>query len=134
MMDSDMGVHDYCFNNIFDFIIHLYVIGKSYGKVLTLPPAESYSDLSARARNLLIQGAIFFVLALVFIFTAKAIFILVFPALGVIYVLVKYRGIYYPGRDWLALSYYLLMHLGKPIALTGMLVFLTRHLIFGRRR
>jgi glycosyltransferase involved in cell wall biosynthesis len=132
MMDSSMGVHDYCFHNLFDFIIHLYVIGKSYGKVLTLPRVESYSDLTARARNLLIQGVVFFVLALILILTANTVVLFGFPILVVIYVLVKYREYYYPRRDWLALSYYLLMHFGKPITFTGMLVFLVKHLMSWR--
>jgi len=132
MIDSSMGVHDYCFSNLLGFMTHLYVIGKSYGRVLMLQPMESYSDLTVRARSLLIQGVFFLILALVAFFAVNPILIVAFPLFIAIHVSVKYWNVYYTRRDWSALLYYLFMHLGKPIVFSGMMIFFAERFILGR--
>ena len=133
MMNISMGLHDYSLHSILDFMKRLYITGMSYGRVLTLPPRESYSDLTLRARSLLIQGLIFIIVCLILILiTGNPIFLIMFPPFIFVYVLIKYRKIYYARRDWLALSYYLLMHFGKPIAFAGILVFLAKRFVFDR--
>jgi hypothetical protein len=133
-MNNNMGVHDYSLRNVFDLIHRLYVIGISYGRVLALPSMESYSDLTLRARSLLMQGSILIILTLILILSGHAILLICFPFLIFMYVLVKYREVYYTRRDWSALTYYLLMHFGKPIVYIGVLVFLAEYFIMGRFR
>jgi glycosyltransferase involved in cell wall biosynthesis len=129
MMENRMGVHDYSFHNILDFVNHMFIIGKSYGRILLLPSMISYSDLTARARSLLIQGVALVLLTLVLVLIGLPILIVLFPPLVTLYVLVKYRKVYYTQKDWSAFLYYLLMHFGKPVAFAGMVTFFIRHFL-----
>jgi hypothetical protein len=129
MMENRMGVHDYSFHSILDFINHLFIMGKSYGRILLLPSAVSYYDLTARARSLLIQGMMLALLTIFLIAIGIPILLLCLPLLIAFYVLAKYWRVYYARWDYGALLYYLLMHLGKPIAFAGMLTVLTQHFV-----
>ncbi len=127
MIDCIMAIHDYDINNLFDWAKRFYIIGKSFGKILTLPAKQSYSEFKTHATSLLIQGVVFLALVFFLLITKKFLFFLGIPIIIIAYVTIRYWKEYYYRRDWFILLYYLLMHFSKPIVLFGMLAYLWRH-------
>ena len=134
MLDSVMGIHDYDITNLLGWVKRCYIMGKSYGKILTLPPKQSYSELTFHARSLLIQGPILLALFLLVLINGKLLYLLGILAVVVAYVIIRYWDEYYCRRDWHVLAYYLLMQVSKPIALAGMLCFFWKHFIYDKFR
>lgn len=128
-IENKMGTHDYGINNIHSLMKHSYTMGKSYGKILTLPPQQSYFDFINHARNLLIQGIILFTVILCLLLTKKVLFVLLIPVVLSLYVTIRHMKEYYSHRDWYAPIYYIIMHLSKPIVLYGLLEYLCTHFI-----
>lgn len=128
-VETRMGTHDYAIHDIRSLVKHSYTMGKSYGKILTLPPQQSYSDFIVHARNLLIQGVILLAVILFLLITKKLLFLLAIPVILLIYVTILHLKEYYSHRDWYAPVYYLLMHFSKPIVLCGLLVQLSKHFL-----
>ncbi len=126
-IENKMGTHDYGIHDIRSLVKHSYTMGKSYGKILTLPPRQSYSEFIGHARNLLIQGVILLAVILFLLMTKKLLFLLAIPVILFVYVTIRHMREYYSHRDWYAPVYYLLMHFSKPIVLYGLLVQLLRH-------
>lgn len=129
MIDCEMGTHDYGVNTIFDYFNQSVLMGKSFGKILTLPSMSSYHDLRKRAQNILIEGVFAFALVVLLVASRQPIYLLCIPVLVVVYAMVHYRKEYYSQRDWYAMLYYILMQFSKPLVFFGVLSYLSKDLI-----
>jgi hypothetical protein len=104
-------------------------MGKSFGKILTLPPMPSYRDLRKRAKNILMQGMFGLAVVILLVASRQPQYLLCIPVIVTIYVVVHYRKVYYPQRDWYTLLYYVFMHFCKPLVFYGVLSYLFCHSI-----
>jgi len=125
-IEHTMGVHHYGINNLCDLAKRSYLMGISYGMILTMPREQSYADLFWRARNMLAQGIIFLVLVLILVITGKPLFLLFLPVVTVLYVLLRYWKDVFRRKDWYGYAYYMLMHLNKPVVFFGIISFFLR--------
>ena len=124
-----MGTHDYEIDNLAGAFRHFYIIGKSLGKLLTLPGQQSYADFRRRAKSLLIQGLILTIVTLFVVITKRYALLLGIPFALAIWVIIRYWRKHHGFRDRYALGYYLLLHYAKPIVFFGMISFFWKHFI-----
>jgi len=129
MIDCEMGTHDYDVNTFFDLFMQSIMMGRSFGKILTLPPMPSYRDLRRRAKNIVIQGMLALAIAFLLVAVRQPMFLLAIPVILAIYVMVRYRREYIGQWNWYALLYYMFMHLCKPLVFCGVLLYLICYLI-----
>jgi glycosyltransferase involved in cell wall biosynthesis len=139
MIDHTMGVHDYGIDSFYGLVKRSYLMGISYGMVMTMSRERSYADLFRRARNLVLQGIIFFALTVFLLATGRFLLLLALPILTALYVVVRYWREIFRKRNPYGYAYYLLMHLNKPVVLLGMMAFFLRRftsvflrILFGR--
>ncbi len=126
MIDHTMGVHDYGIDSLNGLVKRSYLMGISYGMVMTMSRERSYGDLFRRARNLILQGVVFLALVLFLLVTGRILFVLALPLLTALYVVARYYREIFRNKNLYGYAYYLLMHLNKPVVLLGMTTFFLR--------
>jgi cellulose synthase/poly-beta-1,6-N-acetylglucosamine synthase-like glycosyltransferase len=118
LLDRVMGTHDYDIHTPRQLWAHYYSIGRSFAKVLQLPPSPSFASERRAARRHIVQGGLALLLLVALLALRLWWMVLLTPLLMGLYVVVRYWS---PARlRGVRIAYFILGYFYKPAIWFGM--------------